>query len=88
MDIVLEICDTFAFDHIYAKLFPAAPAPYDLTNGALSNGTGKAASTWQYEPATSYFSLEPSEAAYASSLSRDNIYRQFVNLFFIVWLVS
>lgn len=87
MDIALEICDTFAFDYAYAKLFPARTIPYDLANGALSNFTAKAASSWQYEPATSLFSLEPSNAAYATSVPRDNIFRQFVNLFLMTWLV-
>lgn len=86
MDIILEVCDTFALDHVYAKLFPAGAAPYDILHDVAGNATRSAvASSWQYEPATSYFTLNPGPAAYASSLPRDNIYRQFVSLFAIVW---
>jgi lathosterol oxidase len=86
MDIVLEVCDTFALDYAYASLLPAKPAPYDLLKDGISNSTVAAAlSTWQYTPATSYFTLQPSDAAYLSAWTRDNIFRQFISLFLIVW---
>ncbi|KAI9746514.1 MAG: c-5 sterol desaturase [Claussenomyces sp. TS43310] len=87
MDIVLEACDTFAFDYAYAKFLPAGPAPYELLSGASNDTTAAtaAASIWQYHPATSYFSLTPSPAAYLSAWPRDNTYRQFISLFFITW---
>lgn len=88
MDIILEVCDTFAFDYIYSAILPAKPLPYDLIKEGLSNSTLHAAtSTWKYTPATSYFSFEPRDVAYMSQWQRDNIFRQFISLFFIVWYV-
>lgn len=101
MDVVLELLDTFAFDHIYAKALPlqSAPAVFDpistLTTGfkGFDNGSftqshlgGEAArSSWQYEPATPYLSFEPSQAAYMSRWDRDNIWRQAISLYAITW---
>ena len=80
MDIVNELYDTFIGDYMFAWLFPASPGSYD---NSLTTNT-----SWQYEPATKYFSIPPSQAAYMSAWPRDNIYRQMVNLFLIAWLVS
>lgn len=92
MDIVLEVLDTFLFDHLYAAALPAKPAPYDLLQNGSFNATSNATSfaelsPWQYKPATSFFSLEPGNAAYASAWTRDNPYRQALTLFLITWLV-
>lgn len=84
MDIVNEFFDTFLADYAYARLSPARPAPFEV-HGTANVTSGQVFSTWQYEPATKYFSVRPSEYAYMSSLPRDNIYRQSLNLFLITW---
>lgn len=85
MDIVNEIFDTFMGDYAYAKLMPMKPAPYDFPRSTNATAETQVFSSWQYEPATQYFSLEPSQYAYMSSWPRDNIYRQSLNLFIITW---
>lgn len=82
MDIVLEVTDTFLWDYLYAWALPAHPAPLGL---GLSNDT-TIGNGWEYKPSTSVFSLQPSQAAYQSSLPRDNMYRQGFSLFLIIWL--
>jgi len=86
MDIVLEVCDTFALDHLYAKLLPAGPAPYDLVKDAVASNASAPASMWQYQPSNTLFSLTPSPEAYMSAWTRDNPFRQFTSLFFITWI--
>ncbi|OQO03703.1 hypothetical protein B0A48_10368 [Cryoendolithus antarcticus] len=49
-------------------------------------GMGGSRSTWQYEPASQYLSVQPSQYAYQSQWDRDSIYRQFVSLYMITWL--
>lgn len=44
-----------------------------------------ARSGWQFEPASSFFHIEPSEYAYMSRWDRDNVYRQFVSLYIVTW---
>merc|ERR1711964_323277 len=89
MDIALEFCDTFFFDHVFAKVFPASPPPYSLDGASNSTIAGlKAASPWQYKPATSFLSFTPRDAAYMSELNRDNIYRQAFSLFLIMWFAG
>lgn len=83
MDIVLEVSDTFMFDYMYAWLLPAKL--HDFPEHAQANASGRAFSTWQYQPATSFFSFEPSDAAYMSAWSRDNILRQSLSSFLILW---
>jgi Delta7-sterol 5-desaturase len=84
MDIVNELFDTFLADYAYAKLLPAKPAPYDFPDPTNATNA-QVFSSWQYQPATKYFSIQPSQYAYMSSLPRDNIYRQSLNLFLITW---
>ncbi|KAL1872785.1 hypothetical protein VTK73DRAFT_1335 [Phialemonium thermophilum] len=86
MDIVLEVTDTFIFDHLYAWLLPVRHAPFDYPDHLSTNATSPVLSPWQYKPATSFFSLEPSQAAFASAWARDNILRQTVSLFLITWI--
>jgi lathosterol oxidase len=85
MDIVLEVVDTFAFDYAYAWALPAKAAPFDFPDHNSLNASGQVFSSWQYKPATATFTLQPSQAAYMSSLPRDNVYRQGLSLFFITW---
>ncbi|KAK8138930.1 C-5 sterol desaturas-like protein [Apiospora sp. TS-2023a] len=65
MDIVNEVFDTFIGDYVWAKLLPARPAPYEFPS-ATNVSAAQAFSSWQYEPATRFFSIEPSSAAYGS----------------------
>ncbi|KAI7412343.1 sterol delta 5,6-desaturase ERG3, partial [Hortaea werneckii] len=106
MDIVLEVCDTFLFDKLYASVLPINPAvatfdPISTISASLkgydANATfdqatytdsGLARSGWQWEPASSYFNVEPSEYAYMSRWDRDNIYRQFISLYILTWLAG
>ncbi|EPE07234.1 c-5 sterol desaturase [Ophiostoma piceae UAMH 11346] len=84
MDIALELMDTFVFDYAYAAI---APAPAFKTPGVAANATSlQALSSWTYKPSTFLFELEPSRYAYMSSLSRTNVFRQYISLFLITWL--
>jgi lathosterol oxidase len=89
MDIVLEVADTFLFDHIYSTILPSH-APQEA-NASLSSITHESMGfimpkiTWQYEPASKYCSIQPSQAAYESAWSRDDWRRQFVTLYLITW---
>lgn len=84
MDIVLELTDTFIADHAYAYLFPARSAPHSFPDNIANGST--AFSSWKYKPATEFLKVEPSKAAYMSSLNRDHPGRQVATLFFITWL--
>ncbi|KAL1888019.1 c-5 sterol desaturase [Sporothrix stenoceras] len=84
MDIALELMDTFVFDYCYSAIFPPAAAAYKAGYG--TNGTApQTFSTWQYEPSSFLFTLEPSRYAYETSVPRDNIFRQYFSLFLITW---
>lgn len=93
MDIVLEVCDTFAFDHLYSYLFPLKQVAYssEFLNNGLNKTVERTAeaigNAWSYTPSTSYLTLTPSAAAYATSWPRDYILRQFLSLFAITWYV-
>lgn len=90
MDIVLEVLDTFVFDPIYATLLPAASqslAPNATYSSLREEPTSfvKPHSSWQYEPSTHHFSIQPSQYAYQSALNRDDWRRQALTLFLITW---
>lgn len=86
MDIVLEVLDTFVGDYLYATLHLAHHAPYDFPNPPSNETqTEQVFSAWVYKPSTSVFALTPSQYAYQSAWPRDNIYRQALSLFLIVW---
>ena len=95
MDIVLEIVDTLVLDRVYATLFPASPSQavyHELKNATtptFSSMREGATPTHQYkyifQPASRILSLDPTEWAYRSSLPRDDIFRQGISLFAIVW---
>ncbi|ODV92483.1 hypothetical protein CANCADRAFT_30630 [Tortispora caseinolytica NRRL Y-17796] len=74
MDIVLEIVDTFFFDRVYAELFPLRPA------------TGNSTYVNQIVELPRAQFLDPTEWAVKSSLPRDNVVREFISLFLIVWI--
>ncbi|KAK5654146.1 hypothetical protein OQA88_7577 [Cercophora sp. LCS_1] len=84
MDVVLELTDTFMFDYMYAWLLPAKL--HDFPDHAALNASARSFSQWEYKPATSFISFEPSEAAYTSAWDRDNILRQSLSLFLIMWI--
>ncbi|KIX98022.1 uncharacterized protein Z520_06101 [Fonsecaea multimorphosa CBS 102226] len=95
MDIVLEIVDTLVLDRVYATLLPASPSSYlqqKFNNVATStfssireNATSAPQYSYIYEPASRFVNLKPTEWTYSSSWPRDNIFRQGISLFFIVW---
>lgn len=78
MDIALEIVDTFIADYIYAHLFPNG-------NKTDINSSIQAKDPWEWQPVSKYFHVQPSQAAYRSSIPRDNLYRQFFTIYFITW---
>lgn len=90
MDVVLEIADSFIFDPLYATLLPArAPSwPANATFSSIKQEPTSYAlphATWQYQPASKYFSVQPSKYAYMSQWSRDDWMRQAVSLYLITW---
>jgi len=95
MDIILEIADTLALDRVYSFFLPASPSQYlyhTLKNATAPSfpsihegANGPTQFNYIYEPASQYISLNPTEWTYSSSLPRNNIYRQGLSLFFIVW---
>ncbi|KAK8874632.1 sterol delta 5-6-desaturase ERG3 [Apiospora arundinis] len=84
MDIVNELFDTFVGDYVWAQLLPARLAPYEFPSA--TNASVQSFSPWQYKPATKFFSIEPSPAAYESMWPRDHICRQGINLFLITYV--
>ncbi|KAL2862984.1 sterol desaturase family protein [Aspergillus lucknowensis] len=91
MDIALEIWDTFIGDRLYSALIPTSlsstvsvPGFPTTTNTTLS--LFGASKPFVYEPATQLIYLEPSKYAYLSAWPRNNIYRQFLSFFLIVWI--
>jgi lathosterol oxidase len=85
MDIVLELTDTFIADYVYAWAHPALSAPYDFPQGVATNSS-QTFSSWTYKPASQFIYVEPSQSAYMSAWPRDNIFRQLITLYFIVWI--
>lgn len=53
-------------------------------SGSLADASF-ARSGWEYQPATEFFTLQPSEYAWMSRWDRDNVWRQLVTLYIITW---
>ena len=89
MDVVLEVADTFLFDHIYSTILPSChPQEANATLFSTKHeptGFVLPAVTWKYEPASEYFSIQPSQAAYESAWARDDWRRQLLTLYLITW---
>lgn len=85
MDIILEIIDTFIADYAYAYLYPIQPEINNFPHKTTSNVSAQTFSQWTWKPATKFLQIQPSKAAYMSSLTRDHPYRQLATLFFITW---
>jgi lathosterol oxidase len=90
MDVILEIFDTFLFDRIYAQILPASRwLSYKTLNGAVNSTMAAiqenpaAYSNYKFQPASAYFSVQPSSWAYRSELPRDDPFRQLLSLFLI-----
>ncbi|KAL1972474.1 hypothetical protein VTN31DRAFT_6888 [Thermomyces dupontii] len=91
MDIVLEVFDTYIGDRLYSSVLPVSLAespklaPYlhraNQTLPLLSD-----VNSYVFKPASSYFSLEPTQYAYESIWARDNVFRQSISLFLITWI--
>lgn len=54
-------------------------------NDASQAAAAVAQSSWQFEPASQYFSVQPSEYAWMSRWDRDNLWRQFISFYIITW---
>jgi lathosterol oxidase len=90
MDVVLEFLDRLVFDQMYATLLPLGSSPLDFLkpNSTLATyevGSIPATNGWTFEPASQYLSLGPGDAAYLSSWTRDDPWRQMISLFLITW---
>jgi lathosterol oxidase len=93
MDFVLEVFDTVLFDRMYAALFDpistltAGFKSFDnsTTFGDATQAADVARSSWQFEAASEYASLQPSEYAWMSKWDRNNVWRQFISLYIITW---
>jgi Delta7-sterol 5-desaturase len=95
MDIILEVADTFVFDRLYATVLPATSTSSfsqyvkHVATSTFSSmremGTQVALPQYTFQPASQILSFQPSHWAYASALPRDNVYRQALSLFTIVW---
>lgn len=80
MDIVLEFVDTFIADYAYAYLFPI-----EHLNKSDANSSTQVTKPWVWQPASKHFHVQPSQAAYMSSMTRDNFHRQVFTLYLIAW---
>jgi lathosterol oxidase len=92
MDVILEVFDTFLFDRIYATAFPAtaSTAAYNAVKAAINSSAPIAVDNptayynqYHFQPATKYFTLEPSIWAYRTSWPRDDVWRQLISLYLI-----
>lgn len=79
MDVVLDVLDTFVFDRAYAAVLPASQTQLALNKDLLSTYN---------QNVGRYVSLSPSTWAVRSSWLRDDVKRQALSLFFIMWCVS
>ncbi|MCJ1342268.1 c-5 sterol desaturase [Peltigera leucophlebia] len=90
MDVVLEVFDTFLFDRLYATVLPSSLASYSriigLKNVNSTFSSMREIPTGLPTPSNYLFQLEPSEYAYMSAWSRDNIWRQGLSLYLITWI--
>lgn len=84
MDVVLDLYETYIGDHVYARLLPAHPPPYDAD--LFANTTiFPFGLECEYKPPTKYFTVRPSPAVCQSAWTRDNILRQSIDLFLLLW---
>ena len=85
MDIVLEICDTFLFDRLYAALLPASTP--SSSRPFIKDATATFSSMRELPTAIArtnrLFQLEPSKYAYISHWERDNVWRQGISLYIV-----
>jgi lathosterol oxidase len=88
MDVILEVTDSFVLDHFYAWAFPAHQAPLDYPVGDFAANATTALNSWQYKPSTEWFNIPVTQAAYNTSLPRDNMLRQGFSFFLILWSVA
>ncbi|KAA8903824.1 hypothetical protein TRICI_005635 [Trichomonascus ciferrii] len=91
MDIVLECIDTYALDYVYATLLPATEGSgmsgfEEMHNVTLPRQPGNILSKAGGDIYGQPFMFPASSYIEASSWSRDNIYRQFISLFFVTWI--
>ncbi|EKD01590.1 C-5 sterol desaturase [Trichosporon asahii var. asahii CBS 8904] len=77
MDLVLHYCDEYAFDSVYAYLFPAPGSTY----ASGSSAAGKLASNATLAAAAE--AVKP-----MSRLARDSVARQCMSLLFVAWAAA
>lgn len=97
MDVVLELLDTYVYDALYANVLPLTPKQLAFSSVSDFAGVAEHNATWssmrelgtpavyKFEPASQYFSVQPSSYAFMSRWPRDNIYRQAVSLYLTTW---
>lgn len=94
MDIVLEVLDTFVYDRLYSNILPLRQSPHTWSpldfiapspNTTWASLEESGIQNYKYQPASQFYSVQPSEYAYMSRLPRDNILRQTISLYFTTW---
>jgi len=82
MDVVLELFDYLLIDRVFATFAPASGL--SRFNNATLAGI-QTLNYKSYEPTSQYLYLGPSHYTYASSVPRENFFRQGFSLFAITW---
>ncbi|KAK9471366.1 uncharacterized protein V1510DRAFT_201914 [Dipodascopsis tothii] len=85
MDLVLETCDAFLFDPIYAKLFPL-PGAGAVIGTEVTSIAKNISMTFTPENPYEYTFFPAPTTAYLTTITRDNIFRQFVSLFLVTYI--
>lgn len=100
MDLYLEVLDTFFLDKLYATLLPAPEFSVGSNGGQMAEASVNASNSYStaFYSTRNYFKsstgdvygepalLQPSEYINQSIWARDNLYRQFISLFFVTWV--
>jgi lathosterol oxidase len=74
-----------AFDPISTLTAGFKSFDNSTTFGDATQAADVARSSWQFEAASEYASLQPSEYAWMSKWDRNNVWRQFISLYIITW---
>jgi lathosterol oxidase len=74
-----------AFDPISTITAGLKSFDNSTTFDSATQGVDVLKSTWQFEPASQYMSVQPSHFAYESRWDRNNIWRQAVSLYILTW---
>ena len=74
-----------AFDPISTITAGFKSLDNNATFDSATQGVDVLRSTWQFEPASQYMSVQPSEYAYMSRWDRNNVWRQTISLYILTW---